>query len=221
MDKKNEVYRLHPWHGLDLGPDSPRAVNCYIEIVTTDTVKYELDKATGILKVDRPQKYSSLCPSLYGLLPKTYAGQKVADYCMEKTGRKGLIGDGDPLDICVLTEKFIVHGDIIVTAIPIGGFRLLDGNEVDDKLIAVMKDDLVYGEMEDIEDCPHGFIERLRHYFLTYKDAPERHSSRVEITHIYGKKEAQKIITLGEMDYKSLQGHFEGHQGQKGQKGHQ
>lgn len=204
MSKETMKYRLHPWHGLDLGKDSPSMVNCYIEIVPTDTVKYELDKETGILKVDRPQKYSSLCPSLYGLLPKTYAGKKTAEYCMEKTGRTGLVGDGDPLDICVLTEKVIIHGDIIVKAIPIGGFRLLDGNEVDDKIIAVMADDLVYGEMNDITMCPHGFIERLRHYFLTYKDTPERHSSQVEITHIYGQEEALKIITLGSLDYKEL-----------------
>ena len=201
MSEETMKYRLHPWHGLDLGKDSPRMVNCYIEIVPTDTVKYEIDKETGILKVDRPQKYSSLCPSLYGLIPRTYAGKNTAEYCMEKTGRAGLIGDGDPLDICVLTEKVIVHGDIIVKAIPIGGFRLLDGNEVDDKIIAVMADDLVYGEMSDIKMCPHGFIERLRHYFLTYKDTPERHSSQVEITHIYGREEAQKIITLGSLDY--------------------
>jgi inorganic pyrophosphatase len=58
------LYRSHPWHGLSLGANAPQEVNCYIEMVPTDTVKYELDKITGILKVDRPQKYSSVCPSL-------------------------------------------------------------------------------------------------------------------------------------------------------------
>ena len=72
---------------LSLGENAPEIVNCYIEMVPTDTVKYELDKATGILKVDRPQKFSSLCPSLYGLLPQTYCGPLVAKYCIEKTGR--------------------------------------------------------------------------------------------------------------------------------------
>jgi len=201
---KNEMYRSHPWHGLSLGNEAPAIVNCYIEIVPTDTVKYELDKETGILKVDRPQKYSSLCPSLYGLLPRTYAGSQVAQFCMEKTARIGLVGDGDPLDICVLTEKVIAHGDIILKAIPIGGFRLLDGNEVDDKLIAVLADDLVYGEMSDIEDCPNGFIERLRHYFLTYKDVPGMQTRTVEITHIYGRQEALEIIRLGSLDYQKL-----------------
>ncbi len=199
------LYRFHPWHGLSLGEKSPQIVNCYIEMVPTDTVKYELDKVTGILKVDRPQKYSSLCPSLYGLLPRTYAGQKVADHCMKKTGRKNLKGDGDPLDICVLTEKVIGRGDIIVRVHPIGGFRLLDGNEVDDKIIGIMVDDLVYGGIRDIEECPESLIERLRHYFLTYKDSPERQSSQVEMAGVYGREEAQKIIELGVEDYHHLQ----------------
>src|ERR1700722_18778022 len=164
--QQNAFYRFHPWHGLSLGEKSPQIINCYIEMVPTDTVKYELDKTTGILKVDRPQKYSSLCPSLYGLIPKTYAGQGVADYCIEKTGRSHLKGDGDPLDICVLTEKVIVRGDIIVRAVPIGGFRLLDGDEVDDKIIGIMVDDLVYGEIKNISECPQNLLERLRNYFL-------------------------------------------------------
>lgn len=198
------IYRSHPWHGLSLGEASPEEVNCYIEIVPTDTIKYEIDKETGILKVDRPQKYSSLCPSLYGLLPQTYAGKLTAQYCMEKTGLKDLVGDGDPIDICVLTENVVIRGDIILRAIPIGGFRLLDGNEVDDKIIAVMADDLVYGDIKDIKDCPQSLIERLRHYFLTYKDSPDRHTSKVLITHIYGRDEAIEVIKRGSADYKEL-----------------
>jgi len=197
-------FRFHPWHGLSLGEPSPKIVNCYIEMVPTDTLKYELDKVTGLLKVDRPQKYSSLCPSLYGLLPQTYAGDKVAKYCAEKCGRQNLVGDGDPLDICILTENVIAHGDIIVRAIPIGGFRLLDGDEVDDKIIGVMVDDLVYGNFKNIEDCPQKVIERLRHYFLTYKDSPDRKSCKVEIVATYGREEAQEIIKLGASDYCQL-----------------
>lgn len=198
------LYRYHPWHGLPLGDKSPKEVNCYIEMVPTDTVKYELDKKTGILKVDRPQKYSSLCPSLYGLLPQTYAGKRVADFCMQKIGRTDLQGDGDPLDICVLTNNVVVRGDIFLRCIPIGGFRLLDKEEVDDKIIGVMVDDLVYGDIKDVEDCPSGLIERLRHYFLTYKDRPDRSSGRVQIIDIYGREEAQEIIRLGLLDYQDL-----------------
>lgn len=197
-------HRFHPWHGLTLGESSPQLVNCYVEMVPTDTVKYELDKVTGILKVDRPQKYSSLCPSLYGLLPQTYAGQRVAAYCSQKSGRSGLVGDGDPLDICILTQSVIAHGDIIVRAVPIGGFRLLDGEEVDDKIIGVMVDDLVYGDIRDIQECPQALIHQLEHYFLTYKDSPDRSNCRVEILETYGSKEAQEIINLGSIDYQKL-----------------
>ncbi|MBN9378185.1 MAG: inorganic pyrophosphatase [Chlamydiales bacterium 38-26] len=196
-------YRSHPWHGLQLGEQSPEIVNCYIEIVPMDTVKYELDKTTGILKVDRPQKYSSVCPSLYGLLPKTYCGDLIAEHCMKKTGLKNIIGDGDPMDICVLTEKVIPRGDIILRAIPIGGFRMIDGHEADDKIIAVMADDLVYGKIKEIHECPENLIERLRHYFLTYKDSPERVNSKVQITHIYEAKEAHQIIELASQDYQN------------------
>lgn len=196
-------FRLHPWHGLSLGENAPEIVNCYIEIVPTDTVKYELDKETGILKVDRPQKFSSLCPSLYGLLPKTYCGPLIAGHCNEKTGRKDIVGDGDPLDICVLTEKVIPRGDIMLTAYPIGGFRVIDDGQADDKIIAVMKGDIIYEEFKDISECPENMVERLRHYFLTYKDAPDRLGSIVKITHTYGKEEAHKIIRLAQQDYQN------------------
>lgn len=200
---QNMLYRSHPWHGLSLGEKSPEIVNCYIEMVPTDTVKYELDKATGILKVDRPQKYSSLCPSLYGLLPQTYCGPLVAKYCIEKTGLKNIVGDEDPLDICVLTEKVIPRGDIMLRAYPIGGFRLIDGEQADDKIIAVLMGDFIYEKFKDISECSENLIERLRHYFLTYKDAPDRINSQVQITHTYGVKEAHTIIKLAEQDYRN------------------
>lgn len=198
---ENMRYRSHPWHGLALGENAPESVNCYIEMVPTDTVKYELDKSTGILKVDRPQKYSSLCPTLYGFLPQTYAGNEVAKFCSSKIGRSSIIGDGDPLDVCVFTEKVIVRGDIVVRAYPIGGFRLLDGDEADDKIIAVMKDDFVYGKMRDVSELSSSLLERLRHYFLTYKDTPGEVKSRVEITDVYNREEAYEIIRLGKRDY--------------------
>lgn len=197
------LYRSHPWHGLSLGEEAPIIVNCYIEMVPTDTVKYELDKDTGILKVDRPQKFSSLCPCLYGLLPQTYCGPLVADYCIAKTGLKHIIGDEDPLDICVLTEKAIPRGDIILKAFPIGGFRMIDGDQADDKIIAVMMGDFIYEKFKDICECSDNLVERLRHYFLTYKDVPDRINSRVQITHTYGATEAYEIIRLSQLDYQA------------------
>jgi len=201
--QQNMFYRSHPWHGLSLGEDAPKVVNCYIEMVPTDTVKYELDKETGILKIDRPQKYSSLCPTLYGLLPQTYAGQLVANHCMQKTGLKNIEGDGDPMDICVLTEKVIPRGDIMLRAFPLGGFRMIDGDQADDKIIGVMIGDFVYGKYKDIHELPENLIERLRHYFLTYKDSPERKDSKVQITHIYDCREAHEIINLSRKDYRA------------------
>ena len=80
-------YKSHPWHGLDIGTDAPNVVTAFIEMVPTDTVKYELDKVSGYIKIDRPQKYSNVVPALYGFLPQTYCGDLVAEYCMAQTER--------------------------------------------------------------------------------------------------------------------------------------
>lgn len=199
-------FRAHPWHGVDIGEDAPEFVHCYIEIVPSDTVKFELDKETGLLKADRPQKYSNYCPCLYGLIPRTYSGKRVGKFAEKHVNKANIIGDGDPIDICVFSEKQIHRGDILVTAMPIGGIRAIDGNEADDKIIAVMKDDLVFHDIQNITDCPPNLIDRLVHYFLTYKDFPEgmgeKTSRKMTITHIYDKQEAQEIIRLGQEDYK-------------------
>ena len=201
------MFRAHPWHGVPIGPDAPEVVNVYIEIVPTDTVKYELDKATGILKVDRPQKYSNIVPTLYGFIPQTLCAERVAERTTQRTGRHDIVGDDDPLDICVLTEKHFTHGDFLLHAIPIGGFRMLDGNEADDKIIAVMQQDAVYGGWNDLKSVPISTIERLRHYFLTYKDAPGTTQRKSEITHIYGRAEAHDIIRRSQEDYRAHFGH--------------
>ena len=194
-------YKSHPWHGIEIGEDAPKIITSFIEVVPTDTVKYEVDKVSGYLKIDRPQKFSNIVPALYGFIPQTYCGDKVADFSMQKSKKKNIIGDGDPLDICVLTEKEITHGDILVQAIPIGGLRMIDGEEADDKIIAVLKGDAIYGQYSDINDLPIDVINRLRHYFLTYKDIPGKKTSECEITHVYGKEEAFKVIELSIDDY--------------------
>lgn len=201
-DSPTITFKVHPWHGVAIGPDAPAVVTAFIEIVPTDTVKYEVDKATGYLTVDRPQQFSNVCPSLYGFIPQTLCAEQVAALCAARTGRAGLVGDGDPLDICVLTEKAITHGDILVRAIPIGGLRVIDGNKADDKIIAVMKDDAVYGGWRDIGECPPAVIERLKHYFLTYKQAPGVVPSRAEVTHVYGRDDAVDVIARSQQDYR-------------------
>jgi inorganic pyrophosphatase len=207
----SQLFKRHPWHGVPIGPEAPDLVTCYIEIVPTDTVKYELDKMTGHLKIDRPQKYSSVCPTLYGLLPQTYCGDRVADACRQRVGRQDIVGDGDPMDVCVLSERPISHGDVLLRAIPIGGLRMIDHNQADDKIIAVLKDDPAYGDWTDIYQCPPSLIDRLRHYFLTYKEVPGDSSSGglVEIAEVYGRRAAHDMILRSREDYRQKFGHIE------------
>ena len=202
-DPEDRTFRAHPWHGVSMGKDAPRVVTTYIEIVPTDTVKYEMDKRTGILRMDRPQQYSNVCPSLYGFIPRTLCAERVGALCSERTGRPGTLGDGDPMDVCVLTEKEISHGDILVQAIPIGGLRMIDGKEADDKIMAVLSGDAVFGSIQDIAQCPAPLVDRLRHYFLTYKQGPDRAAHAVEITHVYGRDEAHEAIRRSAQDYEA------------------
>jgi inorganic pyrophosphatase len=196
----SEPFRLHPWHGVEIGAGAPEVVTAYIEITPADTVKYEIDKHSGILKVDRPQLFSNVVPALYGFIPQTFCKDEVASLCMHKTLRIGIEGDGDPLDILVLTEHQIEHGDILVQAIPIGGLLMIDQNQADDKIIAVLKQDMLYAHFSDLKELPEGVVSRLIHYFLTYKKAPEGNQP-VEIPHIYGREEAYAVIKAAQKDY--------------------
>jgi inorganic pyrophosphatase len=195
-------FQAHPWHGIEIGPNAPAIVSAFIEIIPSDTVKYEIDKPSGHLKVDRPQKFSNIVPALYGFIPQTYCKEEVGKFCMEKTGRTGIIGDNDPLDICVLTEREITHGDIIVQAVVVGGFRLIDNNEADDKIIAVLKQDELYSQWSDIKELPSSIVNRLGHYFLTYKQFPGT-VQQIEITDVYGREEAYQVIAASQRDYKN------------------
>ncbi|MGK7389750.1 MAG: inorganic pyrophosphatase [Candidatus Cyclobacteriaceae bacterium M2_1C_046] len=200
MNKSFSPYMPHPWHGIEVGPNAPELVNSFIEMTPHDTVKYEIDKVTGFLKIDRPQKYSNIIPALYGFIPKTYCGKKVAARCMEKTGRKEIVGDHDPLDICVLTERNITHGNILMTVRPIGGFRMIDRGEADDKIVAILNVDEVYDPWKTIEDVPENLVHRLKHYFLTYKQMPYM-EAKCEIVETYGREEALELIRRSMQDY--------------------
>lgn len=195
------LFKAHPWHGVPLGEEAPRVVTVYVEMVPTDTVKYEIDKETGHLKVDRPQQYSNFCPALYGFLPRTFCGDEVAGLARKVTGRDDLRGDGDPLDVLVLTEKTLSHGDCLLRAIPIGGFRVIDRGEADDKLVAVLVNDGVFGRQKELSECPAVLIDRLSHYFLTYKLPPGAQTSAIEIAEQYGREEALAVIEASCRDY--------------------
>ncbi|MBN9683351.1 MULTISPECIES: inorganic pyrophosphatase [unclassified Corallococcus] len=196
--------QAHPWHGISPGPEAPEVVTAYIEIVPTDAVKYEMDKESGILMLDRPQRFSSQCPTLYGFIPRTYCGEQVAKRCAERTGVKEIRGDGDPIDICVLTEKVVSNGNLLVHAVPVGGFRMIDGDEADDKIIAVLESDLVYGELQYIAQLPRPLLDRLKHYFLTYKQIPGEGKRSVEIAEVYDRQEAMEVIRRSMRDYDKL-----------------
>jgi len=200
------LFQAHPWHGVSAGENAPAEVDAFIEIVPTDTVKYELDKRSGHLRIDRPQRFSSMCPTLYGFVPQTYCGDQIAAFCSEKSGLKRIKGDGDPLDICVLTERDIAHGNLFVRVIPIGGLRMIDRGQADDKIIAVLHDDVVYGNLRDVSKCPEGLVARLQHYFLSYKQAPGAAAGSrkpVRIDAVYGRAEAHEVIRRSMADYQA------------------
>jgi inorganic pyrophosphatase len=195
MKVPHSRWRPHPWHGLELGEDPPRVVNAYVEITPFDLVKYEVDKATGYLRVDRPQRTSSSPPTLYGFIPRTYCGARVSRLSPHSSR-----GDGDPLDICVVSERPIDRAEIVLAARVLGGFRMVDAGEADDKIIAVLKSDAIWGEAKTLGDLPPALIERLRHYFLTYKLVPGQ-SSRVTVEEVYDADAAHRVVDAAIADY--------------------
>ncbi|HXF61166.1 MAG TPA: inorganic pyrophosphatase [Caldilineaceae bacterium] len=188
-------WRPHPWHGLEIGPNPPHIVHAYIEITPYDLMKYEIDKTTGYLRVDRPQRSSSQPPALYGFIPRTYCADRVA-----KLAASAKVGDGDPLDICVLSERPINRGEVLLNARVVGGLDLNDHGEADDKIIAVLQNDFVWGKAEDIGDLPEVLVERLSHYFATYKLIPGQ-ESQLKLERIYGREHALKVVEAAMADY--------------------
>lgn len=194
--KNFQHWRPHPWHGIAAGKQPPLLVNAYIEITPFDGVKYEIDKETGYLKVDRPQLTSSLPPALYGFIPRTYCGDKIA-----QLSQKAKKGDGDPLDICVLSERQITRNEVLAPARVIGGLKMIDRDEADDKIIAVLESDPTLDEVRDIQDLSPTLRQRLEHYFLTYKLIPGQSHSVVTIDHVYGLERAQQVVLTALEDY--------------------
>jgi inorganic pyrophosphatase len=115
-------------------------------------------------------------------------------------------GDGDPLDICVLSERAIARNEIIVRARVIGGLQMIDRGEADDKIIAVLDNDFAWGEARDIGDVPQVLVERLHHYFLTYKLVPGQ-GGAARIRKIYGRAHALRVIRAAMADYAAHFGH--------------
>ena len=182
-------------HGLSPGPDAPRVVHAYIEITPYDSVKYEVDKESGYLRVDRPQRYSSQVPTLYGFIPQTFCDKHV-----QKLSPSSERGDQDPMDICVLSERPITRAEVLLNARVIGGLRMIDGGEADDKIISVLENDDIFGGVDDLSKAPTTLVERLRHYFLTYKMKPDA-AVDVSFDGTYGAAEAHAVIRAAMDDY--------------------
>jgi inorganic pyrophosphatase len=193
----------HPWHGVPIGLHAPGIVNAFIEIVPADNIKYEIDKQSGLLKVDRPQLYSNIVPCLYGFIPQTYCNTLIMELAIANGFSNVLYGDRDPLDICVLTSKNISRNYLLLEAIPIGGFKLIDNNEADDKIIAVLKGDSAYLNCNNLDDLGQPVIDQLKHYFLTYKCLPGNVQT-VQIGKTYGQKEAYQVINAAAEDYQNM-----------------
>ena len=193
--KRFHQFRPHPWHGLEPGPDPPRFVTAYIEIGPLDTVKYEIDKASGYLKIDRPQRGAAQPPTLYGFIPRTYCGERVA-----RLSPGAQRGDGDPLDICVFSERLVTRADILLDARVLGGLSMIDRGEADDKILAVLKNDMFWGDVDDLAGLPPRMVERLAHYFTTYKQVPGA-SNAVAVAATYGHEHAEKVGLAAMADY--------------------
>jgi inorganic pyrophosphatase len=197
MPESFSRWRPHPWHGLEAGAEAPRIVNAYVEITPFDLIKYEVDKASGYLRVDRPQRTSSQPPTLYGFIPRTYCGERVA-----RLAPNADRGDGDPPDICVVSERPINHAEILLRARVIGGLKLIDRGEADDKIVAVLEGDYVWGEARELADLPGALVERLEHYFATYKLVPGEPAS-IKVDRKYGYADAAAVIEAAIADYRA------------------
>lgn len=193
-------WRPHPWHGLPPGPDPPGLVTAFIEITPFDVVKYEVEKQTGYLMVDRPQRGSSSPPTLYGLIPQTYCGERVANLSPEVDE-----ADGDPLDVCVVSERPIDRSEVLLEAKVVGGLRMIDHGEADDKIVAVLVSDAFWSDTEELSDLPRAMVERLEHYFLSYKAIPGVESS-VSIPEVYGREHALAVVEAAMADYRDTFG---------------
>lgn len=194
-------WRPHPWHGLEVGKKPPELVSAFIEITPFDAVKYEVDKMTGYTMVDRPQASSAFPPTLYGFVPRTFCHDNV-----RALSPGSVKGDEDPLDICVFSERPINRGEIIINARVVGGLQMIDGGEADDKIIAVLENDQVWGDVTDVSELPDNLIKRLRHYFSTYKMIPGEKSQRVTIEKVYGREHAIKVVEASIKDYELVYG---------------
>lgn len=170
----------NPWHDVTFGENAPSIVNGIIEIPKGTRAKYELDKESGMLKLDRVLFSSVYYPANYGFIPKTYCD------------------DNDPLDILILSQIDIVPL-CIVSAKVIGVMRMIDGGEADDKIIAVAEGDPSVNHINDISELPQHFISEMRNFFEDYKKLEKK---TVVVEEFQSKELAVEIVRKAIQDYK-------------------
>ena len=171
----------HPWHDVQIGEETPDVVRGIVEIPKNSRAKYELDKDSGMLILDRVLYSSINYPANYGFIPQTYCD------------------DNDPLDILVLSQIEVVPM-CIVEAKVIGVMRMMDEGEMDDKIIAVAANDMSVNHMNEIEDLPAHWIKELRSFFEDYKKLENK---TVVVEDFQDRKTALKVIDQAILDYKN------------------
>ncbi len=164
---------MNSWHDLDPGQHAPETVNAIIEIPKRSRAKYELEKKTGILKMDRVLYSSFFYPCNYGFIPQTYCD------------------DNDPLDILVISDE-IIPPLCLLEATVIGAMRMLDNGELDDKIIAVASRDKSVSHIQSLDEMPDHFMNEIRHFFEEYKQLEKK---EVAVEGFVNKAAAQKIVT--------------------------
>jgi len=167
-----QQHTLHPWHGVPPGENSPRTVNAVIEIPQGSRCKYEIDKPSGLLKLDRVIFSSFYYPCNYGFIPQTYGDDK------------------DPLDILVITSLPVVPLTLMEAKV-VGVMQMIDGGDADDKIIAVAANDPGVNHYNNIEELPKHFFDELRHFFEEYKKLENK---SVKVEEFGDKSMALKII---------------------------
>lgn len=173
---------FNPWHHVSPGDHTPGVVNGIIEIPKGSRAKYELDKKSGLLRLDRVLYSSVYYPANYGFIPQSYGD------------------DNDPLDILILSQ-IDFNPLCIVRAKVVGVMQMIDQGEADDKIIAVAADDVSVNHVNDIDQLPPHFTKELRHFFEEYKTLENK---KVIVEEFQNKAVAEKIIIKGFEDYKKL-----------------
>jgi len=163
---------LHPWHSLDVGENAPEIVNMVVEIPRGSKVKYELDKKSGLIVVDRILYGSYMYPANYGFIPQSYCE------------------DGDPLDILLITTEPFYPRSIASCKI-IGAMGMVDDGDPDDKIISVFPGDPEYKDVHDISDLPESRLNELKQFFQVYKNLENK---EVKVSDFVGREEAVKIV---------------------------